>query len=137
MNLLTVKKKFIRNLTILTIGVTVLTILVFRQFFPERYFVCYPFIPLYFYLFGLIYGYVFPFIYQYSENKVLPVFLVFRGINFFLSIAAVVGCGLIAPHHIVSFGIIYAVYYLIYLGLETYFFFQLESEMKQKKKGSM
>ena len=133
MNILTVKKKFIRNLTILTCGIFVFTILIFQLFFPEHYFVCYPFIPLYFYLFGLLFGYVFSFVYQYNEKKVLPMLLVFRGIKFFLTLVAVIGCGIVARHHIISFGLIVGIYYLIYLAIETYFFFCMETEIKHKK----
>ena len=132
MNLLTVKKKFIRNLTILSLGIVALTLLLFHMFFPEHYFVCYPFIPLYFYLMDLVFGYVFTFVYYYDESKVLPAFLVFRGIKFFLSVAAVIACGFLASQHIFSFGLITAAYYLIYLALETHFFFQLEAEMKKQ-----
>lgn len=134
MNLLTVRKKFFRNLSILTLGITALAILLFRVFFPEHYFVSFPFIPLYFYLFGLLIGYVFTFVYHADEKKVLPTFLVCRGIKFFFSMLAVIVCGLVAREQIFSFGLTFAVYYLIYLILETYFFFRLESEMKQINK---
>ncbi len=134
MNLLTAKKKFIRNLTILTLGISVLTVLIFQQFFPEHYFVCYPFIPLCFYLLGLIMGCVFTFVYQHDEHKILPVLLVFKGIKFFFVLTAIVVCGFVARQHIVSFGLVIVAYYLIYLVFETYFFFRLESEMKQQRK---
>ena len=130
MNLLTAKKKFIRNLTILTLGISVFTMLIFQLFFPEHYFVCYPFIPLYFYLSGLIFSNVFTFVYRYDEKKVLPAFLVFRGIKFFLTLSSVIVCGFVARQHIVGFGLIIAAYYLIYLIIETYFFFRVESETK-------
>ena len=130
MNLLTAKRKFIRNLTILTLGISALTILIFQLFFLEHYFVCYPFIPLYFYLSGLIFGHVFTFVYRYDEKKILPAFLVFRGIKFFLTLTIVVVCGFVARQHIIGFGLIIAAYYLIYLIFETYFFFRLESETK-------
>ena len=131
MNLLTIKKKFIRNLTILTLGIAAFTLLIFQLFFPEHYFVCYPFIPLYFYLWGLIIGYVYVFVYNnFDEKKILPAFLIFKGIKFILSLTVVVICGLVARQHIVSLGLIFAIYYLVYLILETYFFFRLESEIK-------
>ena len=133
MFLLTIKKKFIRNLTILTLGMSLLTYLMFRLFLSEQNIVCYLFIPLCFYIFGLLFINVFTFVYQHDESKVLPVFLVCRGIKFILSLTAVVVCGFVARSHIVSFGLTFTVYYLIYLAFETYFFFRLESEMKVKK----
>ena len=133
MFLLTAKKKFIRNLTILTLIISALTVLIFELFFPERYFVCYPCIPIFFYLFGVFFINVSLFIYRNDEKKLMPVLLIFRGLKMFLSLIAVVACGYIARHHVMSFGLIIAAYYLIYLVFEACFFFQLEIEMKNKE----
>ena len=133
MFLLTAKKRFIRNLTILTIVISALTVLIFEMFFPERYFVCYPFIPLYFYLFGVFFINVSLFVYQHDEHKLMPIFLIFRGLKMFLSLIAVVACGFVARHHMVSFGLIFAAYYLVYLVYETCFFFRMEMELKNKE----
>ena len=132
MFLLTAKKKFIRNLTILTLGISVLTLLVFHMFFREYYFVCYPFIPLYFYLCGLLFIHVSLFVYRYNEDKILSTVLLYRGIKFFFSIVAVVACGLVDRKHIVSLGLVFVVYYLAYLAFETCFYVRLEQEKKQK-----
>lgn len=133
MLLLTTKKKFIRNLTILTLGMSLLTYLMSHLFFLEQNAVCYLFIPLCFYVFGLLFVNVFTFVYQHDEGKVLPVFLVCRGIKFFLSLTAVAVCGLVARRYLVGFGLVLTVYYLVYLVFETYFFFRMESELKVKK----
>ena len=133
MFLLTAKKKFIRNITILTLVLSALTVLIFELFFPERYFVCYPCIPLCFYLFGVLFINVSLYVYQHDESKLLPVLLVFRGLKIFFSLIAVVACGVLARHHVMSFGLILAAYYLIYLVFEACFFFQLEMEMKKKE----
>ena len=133
MFLLTAKKKFIRNITILTLVISAVTVLIFEMFFPEQYFVCYPCIPLYFYLFGVFFINVSLFVYKHDESKLLPIFLIFRSLKMFLSLMAVVACGFIARHHVMSFGLIFAAYYLIYLVYEACFFFQLEMEMKKKE----
>ena len=131
MDLLPSKKKFIRNLTILTLGISACTILIFQLFFPDQYFVCYPFIPLFFYLFGWCFINMFLYVYQHDESKVMPLLLLCRGLKFFLSLVAVIICGYIARMYLLSFGLVMASYYLIYLIFETCFFFQVEMELKK------
>ena len=134
MFLLTAKKKFIRNLTILTLGITALVVLVFQLFFPERYFVCFPFIPLYFYLFGLCYINVFMLVYRHDGSKLVPLFLLCRGIKMVLSILVLIISGALARQHLLAIAIAFAVYYLISLVFETRFFFRLELKLKYHKK---
>ena len=132
MFLLAAKKKVIRNLTILTLGITALTVLFFQLFFPERYFVCYPFIPLYFYLSGIIYINVSLFVYRHDDNKLLSVTLICRGVKFFLSLIAIAICGVLAREQVMAFGLTFIIYYLVFLVFETCFFFHMEMKLNNK-----
>ena len=53
MFLLTVRKKFIKELTLIGVVLTGLVAIVYHLFIPERYFLWFPAIPIFFYLFGL------------------------------------------------------------------------------------
>ena len=133
MFLLTAKKKFIRNLTILTFGISALAVLIFQLFFPERYFVCFPLIPLYFYLFGLGYIHVFMLVYRRDGSKLVPLFMLCRGIKMLLSVLILLVCGVAAPQHLLSVAFTFGSFYLISLVFETKFFFRLELKMKYHK----
>ena len=50
MFLLTVKKKFIKELTVIGIVLTTLVAVVYHLFIPDRYFLWFPAIPIFFYL---------------------------------------------------------------------------------------
>ena len=133
MCLLTAKKKFIRNLTLLTIGITVLSVLIFQLLIPERYFVCFPFIPLFFYLYGLFYIHVSLFVYRHNVDKLIAVSLVLRALKFFLTLIAVVICGFVARQHVIAFGLTFMAYYLAYLIFEASLSFAVEMKHKNKK----
>ena len=64
MFLLTVKKKFIKELTVIGIVLTTLVAVVYHLFIPDRYFLWFPAIPIFFYLFGLFYIEMFAFNYR-------------------------------------------------------------------------
>lgn len=58
------QKKFIRELTLIGVVLTALVAVVYHIFIPERYFLWFPAIPIFFYLFGLFYIEMFSFYYR-------------------------------------------------------------------------
>ena len=68
MFLLTVRKKFIKELTVIGVVLTGLVAIVYHLFIPERYFLWFPAIPIFFYLFGLLYIAFFSFSYRLLQD---------------------------------------------------------------------
>ena len=82
---------------------------------PGHYFGGYPFIPIYFYFFGLFSIYAFDACRRHAPQRMLLLYLATKMIKMILSLT------------FISF-------YLIYLIFETWFFFSFELNQKRKKK---
>ena len=78
MFLLTVRKKFIKELTVIGVVLTGLVAIVYHLFIPERYFLWFPAIPIFFYLFGLLYIAFFSFSYRLGLEKLTMTYLRIR-----------------------------------------------------------
>ena len=76
MKLLKVRKAFLIRLTLLTVYLTVIIALVYHLFIPDRYFLWFPAIPVYYYLCGLFYVFMFETSYRMGEKKLITAFLV-------------------------------------------------------------
>ena len=85
MKLLKVRKAFLKRLTLLTVYLTVIIALVYHLFIPDRYFLWFPAIPVYYYLCGLFYVYMFEASYRMGEKKLITAFLVCKVSKFILS----------------------------------------------------
>ena len=85
MKLLKVRKAFLKRLTLLTVYLTVIIALVYHLFIPDRYFLWFPAIPVYYYLCGLFYVYMFETSYRMGEKKLITAFLVCKVSKFILS----------------------------------------------------
>ena len=104
MFLLTIRKKFMRELTLIGVVLTALVAVVYHIFIPERYFLWFPAIPIFFYLFGLFY------------------------IEMFSSYAFLIG------HEVVAFMLTYVFFFFAFLIFETRFFLWFETKLKNSKK---
>ena len=133
MFLLTAKKKFIRNITLLTLGISAIFGLIFWLLIPQWYFVCFPAIPIYFYLFGLFYINMFQFAFKHDRSKLVPMFLLCKGIKLFVSLIVLLCYGVLAREQFIAFTTAFGTYYLIYLIFETGFFGGLEMKLKKKR----
>ena len=133
MFLLTAKKKFIRNITLLTLGISAFCGLIFWLLIPEWYFVCFPGVPIYFYLFGLFYINMFQFVFRHEGGKLVPMFLLCKGIKLFFSLIILLCYGVLAREQFVPFAAVFGLYYLFYLIFETGFFLGLEMKLKNMK----
>ncbi len=135
MFLLTVKKKFIRNITLLTLGLSAICGLIFWLFIPQWYFVCLLAIPVYFYLFGLFNINLVQFVFRHDGGKLVPAFLLCKGIKLFASLIFLLFFGVLFRSQFIPFAVVFAVFYLIYLVFETHFALILEIKLR-KRKGS-
>lgn len=100
---------------------------------PQSYFSWYPLIPTFFYVMGLILIYVITRDRKESQIKLVNLYLLLR----FSKVAASILFGgiylLFVKQQLRDFSIVFIGYYLLYLGLETYFFYRVEEVIKNKK----
>ena len=133
MFLLRAKKRFMKNMTILTVVLSVVIGLVYHLFMPDEYFPLFPAIPMFFYLFGLFYINMFSLAYRLGEDKIVSLFLVCKGTKFLLSILIMAIYCFAVRHEILSFVTAFLVFYMSFLIFETVYFMNIELRLKKEK----
>ena len=113
MFLLTVRKKFIKELTLIGVVLTGLVAVVYHLFIPERYFLWFPAIPIFFYLFGLLYIAFFSFSYRLGLEKLAMTYLVCKALKFILSAFVLIFYGFVIRHEIVAFITTFMFFYFV------------------------
>lgn len=119
------KKKFIKELTVIGVVLTGLVAVVYHLFIPERYFLWFPAIPIFFYLFGLLYIAFFSFSYRLGLEKLAMTYLVCKALKFILSAFILIFYGFVIRHEVVAFIATFMFFYFAFLIFETRFSFAL------------
>lgn len=134
MFLLTVKKKFVKELTVIGIILTALVAVVYHLFIPDRYFLWFPAIPIFFYLFDLFYIEMFAFNYRQGVQKIAMTYLVCKALKFILSALVLIFYGFVIGHEVVAFMVTFIFFYFAFLIFETRFFLLFEAKLKLRQK---
>ncbi len=133
-NISKTKKNFIGFLTLYTFLSGVGGFIILNQMLPEHYFGGYPFIPIYFYLFGLFAIYMFDACRRYAPQKMLLLYLAIKVMKMILSVLFLIVYCVAVREEAKLFLLSFIVFYLLYLIYETWFFFSFEMNQKLKKK---
>lgn len=134
MNITTTKRNFIGLHTLFAIVSSVCGAVILHVALPGHYFSGYPFIPIYFYMFGLFSIYMFDACRLHAPQKLLLLHLATKMIKMILSIVVVLIYCLVVRQEAKAFLLTFVSFYLIYLIFETWFFFSFEVNLKLKKK---
>ncbi|NDP22242.1 MAG: hypothetical protein GZ091_14350 [Paludibacter sp.] len=126
----TLKKNVTILHTIITliIGWTIWWIL--SDFFPENYFSWYPLIPTFFYLMGMISIIVIARKTKRSQLSIVNIYMLLKLSKLVLSFLVIGFYFVFIKENKQTFAIVFGGYYLIYLGLETYFLYSAEKILK-------
>ncbi len=100
---------------------------------PEHYFEWYPFIPVFFYIFGWFTIYMFEACRRYAPKKIQLVYLGTKSIKMLFSIMVLLIYAIKAEEKKVEFFLTFFVFYIISLVFESWFFFRFEREQKGNK----
>ena len=100
---------------------------------PGHYFGGYPFIPVYFYIFGLFSIYMFDACRQHAPQKMLLLYMAMKVMKMLLSVILLVVYCFAVREEAKLFLLTFILYYIVYLIYETWFFFTYEVGKKQKK----
>lgn len=133
-NISKTKRNFIGLNTLFTILIAALGAIILHFAMPGHYFGGYPFIPVYFYLFGLFSIYMFDACRRHAPQRMLLLYLAIKMIKMILSLVLVLIYCLAVREEARAFLLTFISFYLIYLIFETWFFFTFEMNLKQKKK---
>ena len=120
------KKLFVTwfTLLILVSGWTIGPVL--ATWFPEHYFEWYPFIPVFFYIFGYFDISIFEFCRRYAPQKMQLVYLGTKAIKMLFSLMVLLIYAVKVEEKKVEFFLTFFVFYLISLAFESWFFYRYE-----------
>lgn len=100
---------------------------------PEHYFEWYPFIPVFFYIFGWFTIYMFEACRRYAPKKIQLVYLGTKSIKMLFSLMVLLIYAIKVEEKKVEFFLTFFVFYIISLVFESWFFFRYEREQKGNK----
>ena len=120
------KKLFVPWFTVLILvsGWTIGPLL--ATWFPEHYFEWYPFIPVFFYIFGWFDISIFEACRQYAPQKMQLVYLGTKVIKMLFSLMVLLIYAVKVEEKKVEFFLTFFVFYLISLAFESWFFYRYE-----------
>jgi len=107
--------------------------LLFKNVLPASYFWAYPAIPSFFYIMGLVLINVITRDRKESQLKLVNLYMLIRLTKVGASILFGGSYLLFVKEQLRDFSIVFIGYYLMYLGLETYFFYRVEEIIKKMK----
>ena len=134
MNMSITKRNFLGYLSILTLVGGGLGALVLHYLEPGHYFGGYPFIPVYFYFFGLFSIYMFDACRRHAPQKLVLLYLAMKVMKIILSVILLLIYCIVVHQEAKAFLLTFISFYLLYLIYETWFFFSFEVNLKRKKK---
>ena len=120
------KKLFVTWFTVLILvsGWTIGPVL--ATWFPEHYFEWYPFIPVFFYIFGYFDISIFEFCRRYAPQKMQLVYLGTKAIKMLFSLMVLLIYAVKVEEKKVEFFLTFFAFYLISLAFESWFFYRYE-----------
>ena len=131
MNISKTKRNFICWHTLFAVISAALGAVILHFALPGHYFGGYPFIPVYFYFFGLASIYMFDACRRHAPQRLLLLYLAMKMIKMILSLILVLIYCLAVREEAKAFLLTFISIYLIF---ETWFFFSFEMNQKRKKK---
>ncbi len=137
MNISITKRNFLGLLVLFTLVGGGAGALMLNYLFPGHYFGGYPFIPAYFFLFGIFSIYMFDACRWHAPQRLLLVYMAIKVLKFLLSAIFMLVYCVAVRADVKEFLLTFVVFYLIYLIYETWFFFTFEWNRKNKKKQAL
>ena len=126
------KRKYMVSLALMMVVMTVLAVLLFYTCVPQHYFVCFPFIPVFFFLFGWLNISALLFLFRNMPRYFISGFILCKGIKFIMSLLAVIVYGVMVHREIIAFTLVFLTFYVASLVLETRYFVRIESILKHR-----
>ncbi len=131
--ILKLRLRMLLLLTLTYIGVALVSILIFWFFTPPEYFRVYPAIDVFYWLCGVGMTYFLDLKRANHPDKLLSVFMTFRGIKFLLTIALLIVGIKVFDMPRVTFAISLMCNYFVYSALELYIYFRYNKRITTGK----
>lgn len=128
------KRNYFIQLTLLTLALFGIGAGVLQSIFPEYNFSGYPFVAIYFFMFGIFQALMFEAWHKRAPGKLMHFYLVVKTIKLVFSIAFMLIYCIAVRENLKGFVLTFVAYYLIYMIHDTWFFFTYEVSRKQNNK---
>jgi hypothetical protein len=103
-----------------------------KSVLPQHYFTWYPVIPGFFYIMGLVFVTVITRDYKENQRKMVNLYMIIKLCKVTASILLVGIYFLVERIQMRDFIVVFMGFYLLYLGIETYFFYLTEENIKNR-----
>lgn len=129
-----VKRKFLISLTLTGLVLGWAGYGIFQMSYSHLYSPYFPLIPLFFYVFGIVFIYLFEYMHKHLPSKSLLVYVISKGAKLIIGLFFLVLYGFFVGIHMKAFTLTFLAYYLVYVVFESFFFLRFEMEMKNENK---
>lgn len=129
------KRKYLIMLTAMSLICGIAGAFVLKSISLLCYFDAYPFIPIYFFVFGVVYIYMSERVRQNVRQKTLMWYVAIRMMKLMISVVTLIFYGVLFETHVKEFMLTFIVFYLIYLIFEISFFYNFERNEEIIEKG--
>ena len=116
-------------LVMITLGWTGWSIL--KRMFPTETFTWYPYIPLVFCVLGILSIIALAKSYKLEKKKLVNVYMALKLAKMLTAMVYLLAFYFIVRKDIRVFGIVFASFYAIYIGIETYILYSIEKQIKK------
>ncbi|HBK95650.1 MAG TPA: hypothetical protein DDZ69_11640, partial [Porphyromonadaceae bacterium] len=91
-------------------------------------------LPLFFYITGLVFIFIMMKMPKDNPKEIVNMYMLLRVIKVFIGVIIITLYWFLDKEQIRSFAIIFIIFYLIYLGIETYIYMKIEMYLKEEQK---
>jgi hypothetical protein len=110
---------------------------ILQHFFKEFYFVSYPLIPSFFFVWGIVFINVLVKSDKTNPRRLANIYMILKLIKIFLSLIIVAIYLFTVKSFIREFSLVFVSYYIINIGVETYFFYRTEQHIKKNNENEV
>ncbi|HEY6913055.1 MAG TPA: hypothetical protein VI413_00125 [Paludibacter sp.] len=105
---------------------------ILKKMYPDEAFTWYPYIPCVFFLMGISMIIILAKNYKKEAKKLVNIYMILKLIKLVMAMVYLLAFYFIVRDDIRIFGIVFAVFYGIYIGLETGIFYLIEKQIKKE-----
>lgn len=107
---------------------------ILKTFFPETLIDAYFVLPLFFYVTGLAFIFIMMKVPKDKPKEMVNTYMLMRVVKVFVGVIIITFYWFLDKEQIRSFAIIFIIFYLIYLAVETYIYMKIEMYLKKEQK---
>lgn len=106
---------------------------ILKNLYPTEAFTWYPYIPCTFFLIGIFMIVILAKNYRKEAKKLVNLYMILKFIKLVIAMIYLLAFYFIVRKDIRVFGLVFATYYAIYIGIETYIFYSIEKQIKKEQ----